>query len=213
MYGNVMNKFKWGGIEKKDTIIYTVKSDDTKESIAKRFNVSEFELSQLNPPDDAAYTPGSSIKIAVPNPLYLDENILRMTMNLRSNFARLVEALIDEGKKEEAKKAIDRCIAVMPRQTVPYNIFMVRFPEYYYKLDEKEKAGELARQLANIYKQEMKFNTDMLDYDPGAKRSTQQAMAVMQELIRVAAFYKDKELEDELNRTFDEMRGGAVLQP
>ncbi|HXH19041.1 MAG TPA: DUF2723 domain-containing protein, partial [Chitinophagales bacterium] len=205
MYNNVMNKFKWGGIEKKDTITYTLKAGDTQSSIAEKFNLSEEELALFNP-SVSEFNTGAQIKIIIPHPLYLDENILRMTMNLRSNFARLVEALIDAGKTEEAKKAIDRCMDVMPRQTVPYNIFMVRFPEYYYKLGEKEKARMLIRQLAKVYEQELRYNTDMLDYDPGAKRSTQQAMAVMQELSRVAEFYKDEETKKELDERFDAMK-------
>jgi len=212
MYDNVMNKFRWGGIEKKDTIRYTVKEGDTKESIAEKFNVSELELASFNPAV-SEFNPGTAIQIIVPKPLYLDENILRMTMNLRSNFARLVEALIEAGKIEEAKKAIDLCISALPRQTVPYNIFMVRFPEYYFKLGEKEKARDLSHQLAKVFVQEHKYNTDMLDYDPGAKRSVQQSMAVIQELGRVAAFYKDTTLQDEMERTFDEMRGGAIIPP
>lgn len=210
MYDNVMNKFKWGGIEKKDTVSYTVKSGDTGASIAKQFNVTEYELSEFNG-GDTTFSAGASIKVVVPNRLYLDENILRMTMNLRSNFARLVETLIDEGKNEEAKKAIDRCIAVMPRQTVPYNIFVVRFPEYYYKLGDSAKAADLALQLAGVYRQEMRYNTDMLEHDPGAKRATQQSMAVVQELARVAAYYKDKQTEEELRRIFTEMQSGAVM--
>ncbi len=206
MYDNVMNKFKWGGIEKKDTITYTVKAGDTESSIAGHFNVSEAELMAFNS-QDTTFNPGNSIKVVVPNPLYLDENILRMTMNLRSNFARLVESLIEAGKKEEARKAINRCIEVMPRQTVPYNIFMVRFPEYFYKLDEREKARELIHQLAKVYEQEFRYNSDMLEYDPGAKRSTQQAMAVMQELVRVSEYYKDVELSKEIEDRFNAMKG------
>lgn len=209
MYDNVMNKFKWGGIEKKDTVRYTVKTNDTRTSIAKKFNVTESELASFNPA--AEFKPGEQIKIIVPQDLYLDENILRMTMNLRSNFARLVEALIDAGKNEEAKKTIDRCMEVLPRQTVPINIFMVRFPEYYYKLGEHQKARELARQVAAVYVQEYKYSNDISDYDPGARRAIQQSMAVIQELTRVAALYKDKEMDEELSRIFNEMKGEVVL--
>ncbi|GIV33650.1 MAG: membrane protein [Chitinophagales bacterium] len=200
MFDNMMNKFKWGGIELKDTIEYTIATGETKSSVAQKFNVTEDELTFANP--QATFAPNEKIKVVLPNPLYLDENILRMTMNLRSNFARLIEALLEEGKKEQARAALDRCIAVMPWQTVPYNIFMVRFPEFCYRLDDQAKARALIRLLVKKYSQDLQYYPDVLDIDPGAKRSIQQAMAVFQELIRVARIYKDTETEQELSAQF-----------
>ena len=56
--------------------------------------------------------------------VYLNENNLRMTMNFRNNFARLAMALIDEGKRDSAVKVLDRCLEIMPDETVPYNVFV-----------------------------------------------------------------------------------------
>ena len=70
----------------------------------------------------------------MPDPdVYLDENNLRMTMNFRNNFARLADALLQEGKRDSAIAALDRCVEVMPDANVPYNIFMIRIIENYYK--------------------------------------------------------------------------------
>jgi len=197
MYDNVMNKFKWGGIELKDTVNYTVQAGETKEAIMQKFNLSEIDL-------PAEVKAGDNLKILIPNPLYLDENILRMTMNLRSNFARMVEELINAGEKEKAKAALQRCLDVMPRQTVPYNIFMVRFPEYFYKLDEKEKGRAMTRDLAKVFDGELNYysNPDVEDKDPSSKHNVRQGCAVMQELSRVAMVYQDKEMADELQEKY-----------
>ena len=97
MYHNMMNKFKFGGI-------------DTKKSI------------------------------------YLDENILRMCRAHRQMFSELINALIAEGKKEEAIKALDYCLEVIPHRNVPHNFSSTDFVEQYYAVGEKEKG----RALANI---------------------------------------------------------------
>lgn len=210
MYDNVMNKFKWGGIELKKNVDYTVQTGDTKTSIAEKFGVSESDL-----PD--AVNAGDKLVIARPNPLYLDENILRMTMNLRSNFARLVEELIESGQKEKAKLAIARCLEVMPRQTVPYNIFMVRFPEYLYRLDEKEKGRALIRDLGKMYEQELRYYSqpEVMKRDPGSRQNIRQGCAVMQEIQRVALMYQDKELSDELDLKYKSIQetvcGGTLM--
>jgi predicted negative regulator of RcsB-dependent stress response len=42
--------------------------------------------------------------------VYLNENNLRMTMNFRNNFARLATALLEQGKKAEARKAYEEAL-------------------------------------------------------------------------------------------------------
>ncbi|MCH8330198.1 MAG: DUF2723 domain-containing protein, partial [Bacteroidetes bacterium] len=82
MYENLINKFKWGGIDK--------------------------------------------------GKIYLNENNLRMTLNLRSNFARLATSLLLEGKKEKAKSVLDTCIKSLPYENIPYNLYMLSFAGLYY---------------------------------------------------------------------------------
>jgi hypothetical protein len=127
-------------------------------------------------------------------PLYLDENIQRMTMNLRSNFTRLADALVREKKTDSAKTVLDYCQKVFPENNVPYNIFMIRFPEVYYASGDKESAQFLIRELLHVYEQELRYNTTSVarHRDPGSRRATQQAIAVMYELERISRFYKDE---------------------
>lgn len=65
--------------------------------------------------------------------VYLDENNLRMTTNFRINFARLSEELLIAGKRDSAIKVLDKCLEVMPDKTVPYNYFMAKVAELYYR--------------------------------------------------------------------------------
>jgi hypothetical protein len=64
--------------------------------------------------------------------VYLDQNNLNMTMNLRNNFSRLAETLLNEGKRDSALAVLDKCLEVMPDKTVPFNIMMIRIVELYY---------------------------------------------------------------------------------
>ena len=54
--------------------------------------------------------------------VYLDENVLRMVSNLRSNFSRLSNALIDAGDSAKAIEVLDKCQQVLPEKNVPYSI-------------------------------------------------------------------------------------------
>lgn len=66
--------------------------------------------------------------------VYLDQNNLNMTMNLRNNFGRLAESLLQEGKRDSAMKVLDKCVQEMPDKTIPYNIMMIRIAEMYYQV-------------------------------------------------------------------------------
>jgi tetratricopeptide (TPR) repeat protein len=98
MYENLMNKFKWGGMDQ----------------------------------------PG----------VYLDENHFTPNQNLRNLFYRLAIKLVEEGDNARAVKVLDKCIQVMPKENVPYDVFIVRLSEAYYAAGAVEKANALVREVA-----------------------------------------------------------------
>ena len=57
--------------------------------------------------------------------LYLDETNMRMCYTHRSMFVQLIGALVDEGKKDKAIKALEKCKKVIPAKNVPYDIMSV----------------------------------------------------------------------------------------
>jgi hypothetical protein len=81
----------------------------------------------------------------LPSDIYLDENVLRMCRAHRQMFSELINALIAEGKKEEAKAALDYCLDVLPHGNVPHNFSSTDFVEQYYEVGEREKGKQLAK--------------------------------------------------------------------
>lgn len=138
--------------------------------------------------------------------IYMDENNLRMTMNLRNNFARLAEALIAEGKKDQAKKALEKCMQEMPQKNIPYNYFILPVAEAYFKLDMTNEGTALLKELAKIYEDDLKyyfrFKGKMAE---SIDTERQQAMAVMQRLGQVARMYKQETLAKELEEKFKKL--------
>jgi hypothetical protein len=141
--------------------------------------------------------------------VYMDENNLRMTMNLRNNFARLADALLAEGKTEEAKKALALCMKEMPRKNIPYNYFMLPIAEVYYKLGMSNEANQLIKDIANIYEEDLKyyfrFKGKLAENIDSEK---QQAMAVMQRIGQVARMNKQETLAKDLDERFKKLSAG-----
>jgi len=115
--------------------------------------------------------------------VYMDENNRRMCMNLRNNFARLAEALFREGKKDKAIEVLDRCIATMPNENIPYNFFILPAVESYYKMGEYDKANEIVKILLTMYTQESDYYF-ALDNErfKQIKNEAQQAVSVLYRL-------------------------------
>ncbi|RLD63139.1 MAG: hypothetical protein DRI84_10060 [Bacteroidetes bacterium] len=89
--------------------------------------------------------------------VYLDENNLRMTTNLRLQFSNLSTALIDEGDEERAIKTLDKSIAVMPDKNVPYTRVLLPTIENYYRLGEFDKANEMTAVMFDRFEEEINY--------------------------------------------------------
>jgi hypothetical protein len=137
--------------------------------------------------------------------VYLDENNLRMLGNIRNNFGRLAEILINEGKKDSAKIVLDHCIEIMPRERVPFDYFMLQIIENYYRLGYNETAAQLVIQLSDVTGEELRYFLDAdrkfrdkLDYE------LQLRMHIMQELVRITEKYDQKEINEKQLQIFQE---------
>lgn len=109
----------------------------------------------------------------------------RMSLNYRSMFARLANALIESGQPEKARLTLERCLEAIPNESIPYNFSMLGVVEAYHKLGDHEKANEIAMDLALLMKKELdyytKFDKDQvnrLDTEPRIAMSVLQKLAI-----------------------------------
>ncbi len=105
------------------------------------------------------------------NSIYHDPETRKNSITYRTNMARLMEQLINEGKLDKAKKIIDLAMAKMPVDYYGYYTMVEPFAGGYYEIGEKAKARALLVQLMNKYQENLKF------YD-GLKPSEQRNMSL-----------------------------------
>ena len=67
----------------------------------------------------------------------------------RQMFDRLIEALISEGKNEQALAALDYCMEQLPSYNIPHSYTSAAFAEYYYKLGANDKGRQLAMEIGD----------------------------------------------------------------
>lgn len=167
--------------------------------------------------------------------IYLDQNNLNMTMNFRNNFSRLVDGLLEEGKLDSALKALDKMNEQMPDEAVPYNVMMLRPIEQYYQIAKGietpslsetgglsmskvelpaarskhalDMANAITLRMADIYEDELNyyFSLKGTPYIKFVDREYNQAMAIFNELIRIARSQGQDEVVKKLEPRFKKL--------
>lgn len=93
--------------------------------------------------------------------IYHDPETRRNAITCRTNVARLMEQLINEGRNQDAEEIMDLIIRKMP---VDYYGFYTSLEPYiigYYKIEQKDKARKLLEHLLKKYDQEMVYFSSM----------------------------------------------------
>jgi len=156
LYDNLMNKFKWGGI---------------------------------NNPD-----------------VYLDENNNRMLMNLKNNFSRLADALIEEGKIDSAITVLDKTTELMPKELVPYNYYNLLIAHSYYKAGANEKANEIINILTVSIIENLNYYLSLPNrFGDKMTEERERSLGMAQEVLRTLAENEEEELFEEINAKFKQL--------
>ncbi len=83
-----------------------------------------------------------------PNSYYDNTYLGSPVATARIAFLRLAGQLIADGRKDEAKKAIERSLSTMPDKSIPYDNFSANFIGVLFDLGENKKALEIAETMA-----------------------------------------------------------------
>ncbi|MBL0309231.1 MAG: DUF2723 domain-containing protein [Bacteroidetes bacterium] len=158
--------------------------------------------------------------------IYLDENILRMTVNIRGNYGRLADALLAKGEKEKAAGVIDYSLKSMPPSRVPHSVFNYSYPEVYYQAGQKEKGRKLLTEIMDKAKDELRYYQTVYKFvleearksgDMGyysqlqqgqftERREVREQLYIMQELAATAKRNEDPEFIAKVEKDFNDSR-------
>ena len=165
--------------------------------------------------------------------VYLDENNIRMSMNVRNSFVRLADGLIEEGKRDSALAVLDRCNELVPNEKVAYNYFNLLMVESYYKAARNnmknmaadsssvevnvspaavKKANEVVKIMAGNCEEELKYYFTLAPkFRASIQEELQRSFYIMRELSSVADHYGEKALSAEVSKRLNDIL--RVYQP
>ncbi len=137
--------------------------------------------------------------------IYQDPETRKNSITYRTNMARLMEQLINEGKTDKAKHIIDLAMTKMPLDLYGYYTMVEPFAEGYYQVGEKQKAREVLEKLMTKYKQNLTFYSGMT-----LSQQSSISMDIMTDIERYRSLLQtmkksgDVEFYDKNKKTFNE---------
>ncbi len=148
---------------------------------------------------------------SISNPkVYINENSTRIISNYRNIFGRLAHALVDEGRRDSAVKVLDRCMEVVPHQTVPFNFFTLSLIDGYYRAGDTEQGKKYSRVYMEQCVDELSFLLNLPDKLVRRSRSeTELNLYVLQELYKMASTHERGEHKKELEELFEHL--GTII--
>jgi hypothetical protein len=142
--------------------------------------------------------------------VYVDRESYRNSMIPKQNFIRLAIQLLDEGKKDMAIKAIDRCQEAFPNNKITYDYYMMQFADIYYKCGATAKGNKLVETLAGIYEENLNYYTSLgPKFTANFQSDMQQSMAVLDRLSSMAKENKQDATAKKIDQ-FMQMKSGLV---
>lgn len=123
-----------------------------------------------------------------------------MVVRARLNYARLASALTAQGKNEKALEVLDRCMEVLPIETVSYDPYINDIIDAYFAAGKNEKALAMIDDLCTFYYDQMDY---YLKQDQYIVSSAEYAIGTAFEYTRRAGEsslkYGNREKADEIN--------------
>jgi hypothetical protein len=142
--------------------------------------------------------------------IYLDETILRQTNNMRNLAYRLGMRLVEEGDKKRAIEVLDKAVAMMPQENVPYNQLLLALAQTYYAADAPEKGDDLVKRVSTEYTQKHRYFSSFKGTNKYQQVSSEvdEANQILGYAVNIAQTNNRKELADELQKQFENTVAG-----
>jgi len=165
--------------------------------------------------------------------VYLDENNMRMAMNVRNSFVRLADGLLEQGKRDSAIAVLDRCNELVPNSKVEYNYFNLLMVESYYRAASSnvrnmnrdsltievnvypaatKKADDVVKIMATNCEEKLKYYFALEPkFRALIQDDLQREFYIMRELSNIAGQYGEKALSDDVAKRLNDIV--KVYQP
>jgi tetratricopeptide (TPR) repeat protein len=136
--------------------------------------------------------------------VYVDPESLNNAVRPKTNFMRVAQSLVSQGKNKEAIEMLDTYIKYFPDSKVPYDMYMLPYAEIYYKAGAPEKANKLITRVAEICSQNLDYYYSFSPaYSQYFEQDVQTALGIMKRMSLVASENHQPQLAAKIDTLFN----------
>ena len=135
----------------------------------------------------------------------VDPESRRNILFVKQAYMRLAQYLANRNQGDSAVAVLDRCLEFFPDEKIPFDLYMMAYPEIYYKSGAMEKGDELIRKLVDNSLESLRYY-ERLDpvFAEYYIENIRENLALINEMSNVAAKFKRNELSLSLDDTLEQ---------
>ena len=135
----------------------------------------------------------------------VDPESRRNLLFVKQAYMRLAQSLLNRGQNDSAVAVLDRCLEFFPDEKIPYDFYMLAYPEIYYKAGAMEKGDELVDVIANNCLDNLRYYSELNDrFIPYYAETIRENLAMINEMSNIASRNSRHELKMELEKMLEE---------
>ena len=140
--------------------------------------------------------------------MYHDVETRRNSLTYRGNLARLIEALIKEGKLEKAEQIADLAMTKMPVDMFGFYTLLEPYIGAYYELKAPKKARELFLKVSIKYQESLSYYSDLSEENQSKYIQTIYSdIERYRSLVDITTFYETEDfIKEEMGKFNDYLR-------
>ena len=143
----------------------------------------------------------------------VDRESNRNSGMIKQNYLRLGQSLFNEGKTEEAIKALDKGLEFFPHEKFPFDYFMMPWADVYYQAGADEKAVEIVEVIFTRYAEDLAYYNSLSPrFLDAYQDDIRESLAVLQRLGQITRDHKQVEMANEIDSVFYEEVGRFNLR-
>lgn len=131
-----------------------------------------------------------------------------MILKIRYNHTLLAEALLQEGKRDQALEVLDHIVKIMPKEQFPYEIFAAGIAETYYKAGAVDKANNLINSYLEDVFQDLTYYVQIQSKEGGVLgREAQRSASILSEIDRLTQNYGQDAISESIQTRINVLVG------
>ncbi len=135
----------------------------------------------------------------------VDPESRRNVLYVKQAYLRLAQSLVNNGRKKDAVAVMDKCLDLFPNEKLPYDVFMMSYPEVYYLAGATEKGDALINVMLENCLDNLRYYSELdsrfLAY---YAEDIRENLAMINEMSNITGGYRRAELKNMVDRVFNE---------